>query len=99
MMFGPENKDVLIFPEKINGKYYALHRPTTKSTGNPEIWIAESDNLLYWGNHKHLIGLRDGMWDSGRIGGGAVPLRPIKVGLSCITGQHWNIAIAWGQSC
>lgn len=78
MIFGPDNKDVLIFPEKINGKYYALHRPTMKSIGNPEIWIAESDNLLYWGNHKHLLGLRDGMWDSGRIGGGAVPFKTDK---------------------
>lgn len=75
MIFGPDNKDVLIFPEKVNGKHYALHRPTTKSIGMPEIWIAESDNLLYWGNHKHLLGLRPGMWDSGRIGGGAVPFR------------------------
>jgi len=75
MIFGPDNKDVLIFPEKVNGKYYALHRPTVKSVGNPEIWIAESDNLLYWGNHKHLAGLRPGKWDSGRIGGGAVPIR------------------------
>jgi len=75
MIFGPDNKDVLIFPERINGKYYALHRPTTKSTGQPEMWIAESDNLLYWGNHKHLLGLRPGLWDGGRIGGGAVPFR------------------------
>lgn len=78
MIFGPDNKDVLIFPEKINGKYYALHRPTTKSIGNPEMWIAESDNLLYWGNHKHILGLRPGMWDSGRIGGGAVPFKTEK---------------------
>lgn len=78
MIFGPDNKDVLIFPEKINGKFYALHRPTTRSTGNPEMWIAESDNLLYWGNHKHLAGLREGMWDSGRMGGGAVPFKTEK---------------------
>jgi beta-1,2-mannobiose phosphorylase / 1,2-beta-oligomannan phosphorylase len=72
MIFCPDNKVVLIFPEKVNGKYYALHRPTTGSIGSPEIWIAESENLIYWGNHKHLIGLRDGKWDEGRIGGGAV---------------------------
>ncbi|RKP50044.1 glycosidase [Cohnella endophytica] len=78
MIFGPDNKDVLIFPEKVNGKYYALHRPTVKSVGYPEIWIAESDNLLYWGNHKHLAGLRGDMWDSARIGGGAVPFRTEK---------------------
>ena len=78
MIFCPENKDVLIFPEKIKGKYYALHRPVPNSNGSPEIWIAESDNLLYWGNHKHLIGLRDDMWDNGRIGGGAVPIKTEK---------------------
>ncbi|MFC3881999.1 glycoside hydrolase family 130 protein [Bacillus songklensis] len=78
MIFAPENKDVLIFSEKINGKYYALHRPSLKSIGDPEIWIAESNNLLYWGNHKHLMGLREGMWDSGRIGGGAVPIKTEK---------------------
>ncbi|WP_299093759.1 glycoside hydrolase family 130 protein [uncultured Metabacillus sp.] len=78
MIFAPENKDVLIFPEKINGKYYALHRPVPNSNGSPEIWIAESSNLLYWGNHKHLIGLRAGKWDDGRIGGGAVPFKTDK---------------------
>ncbi|MDM5153118.1 glycoside hydrolase family 130 protein [Bacillus sp. DX1.1] len=78
MIFAPENKDVLIFPEKINGKYYALHRPSLKSIGDPEIWIAESNNLLYWGNHQHLMGLRNNMWDSGRIGGGAVPIKTEK---------------------
>jgi|SRR5690606_4921495 len=78
MIFAPENKDVIIFPEKINGKYYALHRPVPKSNGNPEVWIAESDNLRYWGNHKWLFGLRAGKWDDGRIGGGAVPIKTEK---------------------
>ncbi|PWT99403.1 MAG: glycosidase [Bacteroidetes bacterium] len=78
MIFAPENKDVLIFPEKINGKYYALNRPVPKSVGAPEIWISESTNLVHWGNHKYLLGLRDGMWDSGRMGGGAVPIKTEK---------------------
>ncbi len=78
MIFSPDNKDVAIFPGKIGGKYYALHRPTTRSTGKPEIWIAESDNLLQWGNHRHLLGLRPGMWDGSRMGAGAVPFRTDK---------------------
>ncbi|RLQ96760.1 BtaManbiosPhlase [Falsibacillus albus] len=78
MIFAPENKDVLIFPEKINGLYYALHRPVPKSAGKPEMWIAESTNLLHWGNHKYLLGLREGMWDNGRMGGGAVPIKTEK---------------------
>ena len=78
MIFAPENKDVLIFPEKVNGKYYALHRPSLKAIGNHDIWIAESTNLLHWGNHQHLAGIRPGMWDNGRIGGGAVPFKTEK---------------------
>lgn len=78
MIFAAENKDVLIFPEMVNGKYYALHRPTLKSIGSNDIWVAESTNLLHWGNHQHLAGIRPGMWDSGRIGGGAVPFKTDK---------------------
>ncbi|MEI2401531.1 BtaManbiosPhlase [Niallia taxi] len=78
MIFAPENKDVAIFPELINGKYYALHRPVPCSNASPEIWIAESENLLHWGNHQHLLGTRAGKWDACRIGGGAVPFRTNK---------------------
>lgn len=78
MIFSPENKDVTIFPEKINGKYYALHRPVPSATGAPQVWIAESDNLLYWGNHQFIFGLRDNMWDDARIGAGAVPIKTDK---------------------
>jgi predicted GH43/DUF377 family glycosyl hydrolase len=31
--------------------------------------------LLHWGNHQFLLGLREDKWDSGRIGGGAVPIK------------------------
>jgi predicted GH43/DUF377 family glycosyl hydrolase len=74
VIFPPDNKDVAIFPEKIHGKYYALHRPAS-GFGRPEIWMAESPDLLCWGNHRHVMGLREGFWDDGRIGGGAVPFR------------------------
>jgi predicted GH43/DUF377 family glycosyl hydrolase len=73
-IFPPDNKDVTIFPEKIAGKYYALHRPSS-GFGRPEIWIAESPDLLCWGNHRHLMGLREVSWDDRRIGAGAVPFR------------------------
>ncbi|MUG88774.1 glycosidase [Paenibacillus timonensis] len=75
LMLAPENKDVMLFPEKIGGKYYALHRPVPKSFGAPEMWIAESPDLLHWGNHRFLMGLSEQGWDSARMGGGAVPIR------------------------
>jgi beta-1,2-mannobiose phosphorylase / 1,2-beta-oligomannan phosphorylase len=75
MIFPPDNKDVEIFPERIEGKYYALHRPSTSAFGKPEIWIAESPDLICWGNHRRLAGLRKSGWEGGRIGGSAVPFR------------------------
>ncbi|WP_044480395.1 glycoside hydrolase family 130 protein [Paenibacillus antibioticophila] len=75
MMLAPENKDVMLFPERINGKYVAMHRPVPKSFGAPEIWIAESPDLIHWGNHRFLMGLGEQGWDSARMGGGAVPIR------------------------
>ncbi|WAA13167.1 glycoside hydrolase family 130 protein [Fervidibacillus halotolerans] len=78
MMLHPQNKDVAIFPEKINGKYYALHRPVPKDIGTPDIWLAESDNLIYWGNHQFLYGVNENSWENGRVGGGAVPIRTEK---------------------
>jgi len=71
----PENKNVVIFPERINGKYVMLHRPATTGLGSQQIWVAYSDDMFHWGNHKPLMGKRPGMWDSIRIGAGAVPIK------------------------
>lgn len=75
VIFHPENKDVVIFPERIEGKYYALHRPHSPLFQKNDMWVAESPNLLCWGNHRHLMGLREDAWDETRIGAGAVPFR------------------------
>ncbi|WP_099221955.1 glycoside hydrolase family 130 protein [Listeria costaricensis] len=74
-IFAPENKDVLLFPEKIGGKYYALHRPSLKSIGELDIWLASSPDLTSWGDHKHLLGIRPDSYDSGRVGGGCTPIK------------------------
>jgi predicted GH43/DUF377 family glycosyl hydrolase len=72
-IFHPDNKDVVIFPKQIGGKYYALHRPSCSHYGMPEMWIAESSDLRQWGNHRFLAGVREGSWDDGRIGASAIP--------------------------
>lgn len=72
-IFHPDNKDVAIFPQKVGGKFYALHRPSCSHYGKPEMWIAESPDLLSWGNHRLLMEVRPGQWDGGRIGSSAVP--------------------------
>ena len=75
MILPPHNKDCAIFEEKIDGRYYALHRPSSPELGGNYIWIAESPDLLHWGNHRCIAQTRPGLWDSARIGAGAAPIR------------------------
>jgi predicted GH43/DUF377 family glycosyl hydrolase len=78
IMFGPDNKDIALFPEKINGRYYTFHRPSMKQIGTPSMWIASSDNLRDWGRHENVIEPRPGKWDSERVGCGAQPIKTEK---------------------
>ncbi len=75
VIFCPENKDVVLFPERIAGKYYALHRPVSPLFKRRDIWIAESPDLFCWGNHRFLCGPRADRWDEAKIGASAVPLK------------------------
>jgi predicted GH43/DUF377 family glycosyl hydrolase len=75
MIFPPHNKDCAIFGERIGGKYYALHRPSSPSLGGNYIWLAESPDALHRGGHRCLAHGRIGMWDAARVGAGAAPIR------------------------
>jgi beta-1,2-mannobiose phosphorylase / 1,2-beta-oligomannan phosphorylase len=75
MILPPHNKDCCLFEEKINGRYYCLHRPSGVGLGGNFIWLASSPDLLHWGNHQCIAHPREGMWDSARIGAGAAPIR------------------------
>lgn len=75
MMLPPHNKDCAIFEEKINGKYYALHRPSSVDIGGNFIWLASSPDGIHWGDHHCLLTTRKDSWDSKRIGAGAAPIK------------------------
>lgn len=75
MILPPHNKDCVIFNEMIGGRYYALHRPSSSELGGNYIWLAESPDLIHWGNHQCIATTRPGKWDSERIGAGAAPIR------------------------
>jgi predicted GH43/DUF377 family glycosyl hydrolase len=75
LMLPAHNKDCAIFEEKINGFFYALHRPSSVNIGGHYIWIASSPDGIYWGNHRCIVKSRKGLWDSKRVGTGAAPIR------------------------
>jgi beta-1,2-mannobiose phosphorylase / 1,2-beta-oligomannan phosphorylase len=82
IIFAPPNRDVAIFPERIDGRAVALHRPMTHGLGRPSIWLASSPSrdLQDWGRHRLVAGPRAGAWDDEKIGAGAVPFRIVLDG-------------------
>ena len=82
IIFPPENKDVLLFPERIADEYVAMHRPVPlMQMRPPEMWIARGPDLIHWGRHEHLLGATR-HWERSRIGGGTPPLRTPRGWLS-----------------
>lgn len=77
LIFVTENRDITIFPEQIQGKYYALTRPVPRQIGTAQMWVAASPDLIYWGEHE-LLKLPRYEWDGARNGGGAVPIKTEK---------------------
>ncbi len=75
IIFPPENKDVVLFPERIGGRYAALHRPNPATHFHPpEIWLGWSSDLRNWGEHRPLS-FEPAEWESGRVGAGVPPIR------------------------
>lgn len=88
MIIPPHNKDCAVFDEKINGKYYALHRPSSVDLGGNYIWLASSPDGLHWGDHRCLVKTRPGSWDSKRVGAGAAPIKTAKGWLEIYHGAN-----------
>jgi len=88
MIFPPHNKDCAIFEEKIDGKYFALHRSSSPELGGNYIWLAESSDLIHWGKHKCIATSRPEMWDSARVGAGGAPIRTEKGWLQIYHGAN-----------
>jgi predicted GH43/DUF377 family glycosyl hydrolase len=68
---GEDNKDHVLFPRKIDGRYAAFHRR------RPEIWIAYSDDLMTWSESSMspIFGPRQGnWWDNTSVGSNGVPI-------------------------
>ena len=108
MILPPPNKDVALFPKKINGKYMLLHRPMVSDIGKPSIWMAESEDSVHWGNHRFLLGGRGNDrpdplanpfgWEGGKIGTGPEPILTDEGWLVCYHGadstHSYSLALA-----
>jgi len=72
----PFNRNGVLFPRKVNGKYLLLSRPSDSGhTPFGDIFISESPDLIHWGNHRHVMGKGgSGWWQGTKIGAGPIPI-------------------------
>jgi predicted GH43/DUF377 family glycosyl hydrolase len=97
VIFLPDHKDVVIFPERVGGTYVALTRPMPQSFARIfGIWIAFSDDKLSWRGHVPLALPRWGLWDELRTGASAVPFRTERGWLELYHGVDRNTTYAMG---
>ena len=78
----PDNRNMVLFPEKINSMYMRLERPMpVYSRGHRDrfdIWISESPDMIYWGNSRLLAAVEDFPFANDKIGLGAPPIKTEK---------------------
>ncbi|MBN1269356.1 MAG: glycosidase [Kiritimatiellae bacterium] len=76
-----DDRDVVIFPEKINGKYVMLHRPAhwigpEYGCDKASIWMAFSDDMVHWAD-EHLLAQPDpdAPWQERKVGASTPPIK------------------------
>lgn len=76
--FLPYNRNGVLFPRKINGKYAMLSRPSdTGHTPFGDIFYSQSPDLTFWGKHRFVFGKFGGdasAWQATKIGPGPCPI-------------------------
>ncbi len=78
-------RNVVIFPEKIGGRYVRLDRPHSEISPW-SIWISYSPDLIYWGDSERIVKPMQYHWDEMKVGPGAPPIKTPKGWLSIYHG-------------
>jgi len=78
--FIPFNRNGVLFPRKINGKYVMLSRPSDSGhTPFGDIFLSESPDLVHWGKHRRVMAKGgSGWWQGIKIGAGPAPIETDK---------------------
>lgn len=67
------NKDCSLFPEKINGYYWKVDRPSAQK--RRDMWISKSPDLIHWGSYRVLMEPTPGTWECDKIGSSSNPVK------------------------
>ncbi len=73
--FLPHNRNGVLFPRKINGKFAMLSRPSDNGhTPFGDIFYSESPDMIHWGKHRFVMAPKGWTWQSTKVGAGPIPI-------------------------
>ncbi|SDR97174.1 glycoside hydrolase family 130 protein [Microlunatus soli] len=100
----PDNRNMVLFPERIGDRYYRLERPfSIYGRGAPEafdLWSSSSPDLTHWGNSRLVLGSEEVPYANSKIGPAAPPIRTPAGWLAAIHAVHKDddqLLNAWGD--
>ena len=74
----PDNRNMVLFPEKIDGYYVRLERPFpvySRGKDRFDIWLSKSPDLKFWGESKLVLGVEHVPYANDKIGPSAPPVK------------------------
>ncbi len=77
----PDNRNMVLFPEKIRGRYFRLERPFTvysRGADRFDLWCGSSPDLRYWGDHELVLAVENVPFANDKIGPAAPPIKTAK---------------------
>ena len=78
----PDNRNMVLFPEKIDGKFVRLERPMAENgrywLKGFDIWMSKSPDLKYWGEGELVLCNEDVPFSELKIGPAAPPVKTEK---------------------
>ncbi len=80
-MSAPNNRNMVLFPEKIGGMYYRLERPMAMYSNDAycfDVWCSRSPDLKYWGDTTHLLRHDRMPFSNDKMGPAAPPVKTEK---------------------
>lgn len=80
-------RNVVIFPEKIDGMYVRMDRPHSEISPW-SVWMSYSPDLVHWGQSRILIKPQTYHWDQMKVGPGATPIKTDKGWLNIFHGVY-----------
>ncbi len=98
--FVPFNRNGVLFPRRIGGKYMMLNRPSDNGhTPFGDIFLSTSPDLIHWGCHRHVLARGLSNWQSCKIGAGPIPIETAEGWLMFyhgVLGSCNGFVYSWG---